>query len=81
VTSLRSRRLLAALALALGLAAAGCSGGDAIPSDPAEGAGSGDAGLGEEGGLEGGGGGDTQPAPGANQPLPDTGDDLEEPTP
>jgi hypothetical protein len=84
VNSLRSRRLIALLSLALALAVSACSGGDAIPSDPAEDAGAGapgeaggDTGTGTLGGDDGTG----QAPEGLNEPMPDTGDDLEEPTP
>jgi hypothetical protein len=77
VTSLRSRRLIALLSLAFTLTATACSGGDAIPNEPAEDAGPGSA-PGENGGI--GGDGVEQPPPGVDQGLSDTGDDLEEPT-
>lgn len=68
-----TRRLLTAIAAAGALALTGCSGGDAIPNEPAE-----EAGPGEPGGD--GGGEQQQPAPG-NPGLPDPTDDLTEPTP
>jgi hypothetical protein len=83
VTALRSRRILASLTLLLALGAAACSGGDSIPNEPAQGAG--DAAP-EPGGGSGGtgtlGGDDAEleQPPGLNQPVPDPGDDLEEPT-
>lgn len=80
MTGLRARRLLAIATLFVAFAATGCSGGDAIPDEPAEEAGAGEGGTDDAGeGLEGEGGGDTQPPPGANMPVPDPGDDLEEP--
>jgi hypothetical protein len=78
VTAPRTRSLLCSLAAVLALGTAGCSGGDSSPNEPAQEAGSGTAGTGGSG-LEGSSGDDVQPAPG-NQPLTDTGDDLEEPT-
>ncbi len=83
--TLRHRRSITALALALGLTATACSGGDSSPTDPAQDAGTQDADQIDPGGAGGdgtlGGDGVVQPPPGANLPLPDTGDELEEPTP
>jgi hypothetical protein len=77
VTALRSRRVLASLTLLLALGATACSGGDAIPNEPAEGAG-GDTTT--DTGTLGGGDDELEQPPGLNQPVPDPGGDLEEPT-
>jgi hypothetical protein len=84
VTALRSRRVLASLTLLLALGATACSGGDAIPNEPAEGAGDAAPGAGgdttTDTGTLGGGDDELEQPPGLNQPVPDPGGDLEEPT-
>jgi hypothetical protein len=83
--ALGPRRSLAALTLALGLVAVACDGGDSSPDAPAQDAGTQDGDQIGPGGDDGGGtlgeDGVEEPAPGANLPQTDPGDDLEEPTP
>lgn len=76
MTSLRSRRLLAALTTLLAFATTACAGGDSIPDDPAEDAGAGVPAPAGDDPDSLGGDGVEEPAPGANQPLPETDDDL-----
>jgi hypothetical protein len=79
---LRSRRLIALLSFVLALGVAACDGGDAIPDAPAEDAGGAapDPGGEDTGTGTLGGNGAEPPPEGANQPIPDPGDDLDQPT-